>query len=98
MIVLSSMMPGNLIFIAGHFHEDSTAQVWNQCLVVGEPGNCANGLWSEPKADAHRSRRKRIPGKPPRQLDCADHTCAIVVRLHRMTGVRLHEELPCFGV
>src|SRR5689334_6499552 len=98
MIVLSSMVPGDLILIAGHLHEDPASQIWDQRLVVGEPGNRADGLRPEPKADAHRASRKRILSEAPRQLDRADDTRAVIIRLHRMTGMRLHKELAGFGI
>ena len=63
-----------------------------------EPGDRPDGFGSKPKADAHGPRRERILAEPPRQLDGTDHARAVVVGLHRMAGVRLDKELPCFGV
>ena len=97
-IVLACVMPGDFVFVARHLHEDAAAQIRDERLVVREPGDGADGLRSKPKADAHRASRKWILRESPRQLDRADHARAIVVGLHGMTGMRLHEELPCFGI
>src|SRR5688572_4695199 len=91
-------MPGNLVFVACHLHKDSAAQVWNEKLVVREPGDHADGFRSEPEADAHRASRKRICGEAPRQLDRADHARPIIVSLHGMTGMRLHQEFTSLGI
>ena len=98
MIVLTCVMPRNLILIARHLHEDTAAQIRDERLVVREPGDGADGLGSKPKADAHRASGKRILRESPRQLDGADHARAIVVGLHGVTGMRLHKELARFGV
>ncbi len=98
MIVLACVMPRDLILIARHLHEDSAAQIWDERLVVREPRDGADGFGSKPKADAHRTSGKRILRKSPRQLDGADHACAIVIGLHGVTGMRLHKELTCVGV
>src|SRR5688572_9214519 len=92
------MMPCNLVLIARHLHEDAAAQIRDERLVVRKPGNCADGLGSKPKADAHRASGKRILGEPPRQLNCTNYPRAIVVGLHRMAGMRLHEEFARFGI
>src|SRR6266498_2050983 len=98
MVMLSRVMPGDFILIACHLHEDSTAQIRDERLVVREPGNRANSLWSKPKTDAHRARGKRILGESSCQLDYADHACAIVVGLHGVTGVCLHKKLARLGI
>ncbi len=96
--MLAGVVPGDLIFVASHLHENSAAQIGDERLVVREPGNRADGLGSKPEADAHRTSGKRILGKAPRQLDRADHARAIVVGLHGVTGMRLHEEFTCLGI
>ena len=96
--MLAGVMPGDFVFVARHLHEDAAAQIRDERLVVREPGDRADGLRPEPKADAHRASRKRILGESPRQLDRADHARAIVVGLHGMTGMRLHKELTRFGI
>jgi hypothetical protein len=98
MILLTCVMPRDLILIARHLHEDAAAQIRDERLVVREPGDGADGLGSKPKADAHRASGKRILRKPPRQLDGADHARAIVIGLHGVTGMRLHKELARFGI
>ena len=54
-IVLTRVMPGDLVFVACHFHEDAAAQVLNEMFVVRELNNGADGLRSKPEADAHRA-------------------------------------------
>ncbi len=98
MIVLAGVMPGDLVLIARHLHENAAAQIRDERLVVRKPGDRADGLRSKPEADTHRASRKRILSEPPRQLDRADHTRAIVIGLHGMTGMRLHKELARFGI
>ena len=65
---------------------------------MGEPGDGANSLGAEPKEDAHRPRRQRIRCETARQLDGADHACAVVVGLRGMAGVGLDDDLARFGV
>ena len=96
--MLPGVMPCNFIFVARHLHEDAAPQLRDEQLVVCEPGDRTNRLRTEPKADTHRAGGQGIFSETPRQLDRADHTRAIVIGLHRVTGVSLHKEFACFGV
>src|SRR5215211_6859410 len=98
MVVLPCMMPGDLILIARHLHKDPTAQIWDERLVVRQPGDRADRLRPEPEADAHRTRRQWILGESARQLDRADHPRPVVVSLHGMTGMRLNKEFTRIGI
>lgn len=96
--MLPRSMKCNFVFIARHLQKDSATQIWDERLVMRQPGDRADGLGSKPKADAHRASGKRILRQPPRQLDRADHARAVVVGLHGVTGMRLHKKLARFGV
>src|SRR6266496_4743685 len=98
MIVLARMMPCDSVLIARHLHEDTAAQMRDERLVMREPGNRADSLWSKPKADAHRTSRKRILSKSPRQLNRADNTRTIVISLHGVTSMRLHKKFAYFRI
>src|SRR5215212_5821507 len=98
MMMLSRVMPGDLVLVACHLHKDPAAQIRDQRLIVRQPGNRTDRLGSKPKTDAHRASRERILSETPRQLDRADHTRPVVIRLHRMTGMCLYQELACFQI
>src|SRR5689334_6008021 len=93
MIVLARVMPGDLVAVARHLHENAAAHILDEMLIVRKVHDGTDGFRAEPETHAHRAGWQRVFRQPTGELDGTHHAGAVIVGLHRVTGVCLNNDL-----